>query len=76
MNTKTNHGPGQGAVQGTATIIQFPVGGRAAVAQHAAIAQHATVDRTQQDLPNVMYGSSWYHDAAIAQAVVPTKGRD
>ena len=62
MNTNIDRAP----AQRSATIIQFPVGGR------AAFAQHTTVDRAQQDLPNVMYGA-WYHDEAIAEAVAPKK---
>jgi hypothetical protein len=64
MNTNIDHAP----AQRSATIIQFPVGGRAALAQHTAI------DRAPQPLANVMYGSSWYHDEAIAQSVTPKKG--
>ena len=63
MNTNIDRAP----AQRSATIIQFPVGGR------AALAQHTTVDRAQPPLANVMYGSSWYHDEAIAEAVSPKK---
>ncbi len=60
MNTNLN----QGASQGSAVILQFPVGGRAAFTHHR---EQAAADRAPH-LPNVMYGSSWYHDEAIAQA--------
>ena len=58
----------QGAAQQSARIYQFPTGGRAGIAQHAA------VDRTMERNPDIMYGSAWYHDEAIAEIVAPTNG--
>jgi hypothetical protein len=71
MNTNIDQRTGQGSPQGSAIIIQFPVGGRAARSVHHA---ETAIDRTMQHNPNVMYGSSWYHDEAIAQSIAPTKG--
>ncbi|MCW5689364.1 MAG: DUF2735 domain-containing protein [Pseudolabrys sp.] len=45
----------------TATIYQFPVGGRAGLAQRAAF------DKPDM-LPTIAYGGSWYHDEAIREA--------
>lgn len=52
----------------TATIYQFPVGGRAGLAPRRSpeVARFA-------DLPNISYGSSWYHDEAIREAAEPRK---
>jgi hypothetical protein len=65
MNTNIDHTP----AQRSATIIQFPAGGRAGLSTYRADA----VDPTMQPNPNVMYGS-WYHDEAITQAAAPKKG--
>ena len=46
----------------SATIYQFPVGGRAGL----------TASRTGQDrhaeIPTIAFGGSWYHDEAIREA--------
>jgi hypothetical protein len=45
----------------TATIYQFPVGGRASVAR-----RHAEIKPMDfNDYPAVDFGSGWYHDDAI-----------
>jgi hypothetical protein len=67
MNTNIVHPTGQASAQGSATILQFPVGGRAGLSVPRA---ETTGERTLQNA-NVMYGSSWYHAAAIEQSVVP-----
>jgi hypothetical protein len=46
----------------TATIYQFPVGGRAGLARRSPEAARFA------DLPTVSYGSGWYHDEAIREA--------
>jgi hypothetical protein len=65
MNTNIDHAP----AQRSATIIQFPAGGRAGLSVHHDDGAQGAL----QDMPNVMYGNAWYHDAAIAQAVTPKK---
>ncbi|RYX97522.1 MAG: DUF2735 domain-containing protein [Bradyrhizobiaceae bacterium] len=50
-----------GSSQPTATIHQFPVGGRAALERRAG-------ELKVPDFPAVDFGSGWYHDDAIEQA--------
>ncbi|WP_137044629.1 DUF2735 domain-containing protein [Pseudolabrys sp. FHR47] len=52
----------------TATIYQFPVGGRAGLAP-----RRSPEAVRFADLPNISYGSSWYHDEAIREAAEPLK---
>lgn len=53
----------------SATIYQFPVGGRAGlVSKRAGFAGN---DRFA-DMPTIAYGSSWYHDEAIREAAGET----
>ena len=47
----------------SATILQFPVGGRASVTGRTA----ASVAQAPVDVPTVM-GGAWYHDEAIVRA--------
>lgn len=53
----------------TATIYQFPVGGRAGQAQRRGFdnPRYGGKDRVA-DMPNIAYGGSWYHDEAIREA--------
>lgn len=44
----------------TATIYQFPIGGRAALSRRPGEMRPA-------DYPAVDFGSGWYHDDAIAE---------
>ena len=46
----------------SATIYQFPAGGRAGLTRRAAF------DRAPETLPTISYGGSWYHDEAIREA--------
>jgi hypothetical protein len=66
MNTNNQHGQ----APGSAMILQFPVGGRAAYHNHR---EGAAVDRSPLQGLKVMYGSSWYHDEAIEQSLAPNK---
>jgi len=49
----------------SATIYQFPVGGRAGLAPKRP--GFNGKDRLA-DMPNIAYGGSWYHDEAIREA--------
>jgi hypothetical protein len=56
--------------QGSATIYQFPVGGRKAVTlrrEEANIAADAKLPR----LSGEIFGSAWYHEAAIQESKRP-----
>lgn len=56
----TNH---SGQNQSTATIYQFPVGGRACLT-----ARPGEIQPTDfRDYPAVDFGSGWYHDEAIKE---------
>lgn len=48
----------------TAKIYRFPSGGRAALGDCSA----EPVDEFALRVPRAVLGSSWYHDAAIAEA--------
>jgi hypothetical protein len=53
--------------QGSATIYQFPIGGRKAVAarrEEANIAADAKLPRVSGEI----FGSAWYHEAAIQES--------
>jgi hypothetical protein len=56
----SNHSDQQ---QPTATIYQFPVGGRAALSRHPGELKPADFS----NYPAVDFGSGWYHDDAIAE---------
>jgi hypothetical protein len=57
----------------TATIYQFPVGGRAGLAQRRGFEnQRFGMDRFA-DMPTIAYGGSWYHDEAIREAADKTR---
>ncbi|KIZ39880.1 MULTISPECIES: DUF2735 domain-containing protein [Rhodopseudomonas] len=48
--------------QGSARIYQFPVGGRAGLSS-----QFGATTPSATPLPNIVSGSSWYHEAAVAE---------
>ena len=48
----------------SATIYQFPVGGRAGLAPR----ERLDKARGSESLPTIIYGGSWYHDEAIREA--------
>jgi len=52
----------------TATIYQFPVGGRAGLAP-----RRSPEASRFSELPSVSYGSGWYHDEAIREAAETRK---
>jgi len=52
----------------TATIYQFPKGGRAGLPS-----RRSPEAARFADLPTVSYGSSWYHDEAIREAAETTR---
>ena len=60
MNTSWNHG--------SATIYQFPVGGRAALNGHRDAARPA-VDLGASRITEVAVGGSWYHEEAIQKSL-------
>lgn len=51
------------ALRETATIYQFPVGGRAGLTRGG-----LDKARGPESLPTIAYGGSWYHDEAIREA--------
>ncbi|WP_407518622.1 DUF2735 domain-containing protein [Methylobacterium oryzisoli] len=51
----------------SAKIYQFPAGGRAGAASVGAEAR-AAGEPSGPRLPPIVYGSGWYHDAAIQDA--------
>ncbi|HEY3893396.1 MAG TPA: DUF2735 domain-containing protein [Caulobacteraceae bacterium] len=57
MNTGLN--------QETATIYQFPVGGRSAVGQHGEPTNTADLATRVSE---IVCGSAWYHEAAIQES--------
>lgn len=59
MDTSLNHG--------SATIYQFPVGGRAALAGRRYDEVKTTTDLASSH-SEIVYGGSWYHEAAIQEA--------
>jgi Protein of unknown function (DUF2735) len=60
MNTSLNHG--------SATIYQFPAGGRAALAGRRYEAAHAVSDFASPRANAAGYGGNWYHEAAIEES--------
>lgn len=53
----------------TATIYQFPIGGRAAVRRPGEVKPA----EFRADYPAVDFGAGWYHDAAIEEATRKTE---
>jgi hypothetical protein len=51
----------------SAKIYQFPVGGRAAVALSRDMEKRRTTVKAERP-PKVVFGGSWYHEAAIEEA--------
>jgi hypothetical protein len=60
MDTSLNHG--------SATIYQFPVGGRAALAGHRYDEVKTTTDLASSRVSETICSGSWYHEAAIQEA--------
>ncbi len=60
MNTGLNHE--------SATIYQFPVGGRAALAGHRYGETKAVTDLAASHVNASAVSGSWYHEAAIQEA--------
>jgi len=60
MDTSLNHG--------SATIYQFPVGGRATLAGRRYDEVRTTPDLASSLVSEIVYGGSWYHEAAIQEA--------
>ena len=56
--------------RGSATIYQFPTGGRAGLGIHRDDAK-PTASLASPRLAKVAYGGAWYHEEAIAQDVPP-----
>jgi hypothetical protein len=52
----------------TATIYQFPVGGRAGLA-----GRRKAADQAAAPVNAIALGSSWYHEEAIRDAELPRK---
>ena len=57
---------------GTATIYQFPKGGRAALASRRDDDKHV-VEFVQAHAAKVAVGDCWYHEEAIREADRPRK---
>lgn len=51
----------------SAKIYQFPVGGRAALKRSSEEASITEAVAPEQ-APAIVYGSGWYHDAAVQEA--------
>ena len=60
MNTSLN--------QGSATIYQFPVGGRSALAAKRHDEIKTSADTAASRVSQVAVGGAWYHDAAIQES--------
>lgn len=58
--------------RGSATIYQFPTGGRAGLSDHRSAAEQAA-EQAARNLPKIAFGSSWYHEAAVEEADRPRK---
>lgn len=56
-----------GGVRPSATIYQFPAGGKA-FRSRSRDAVYATAADAASDLPRVDFGSGWYHEAALRDA--------
>ncbi len=55
-------------VRETATIVQFPVGGRAGLARRDDFKRAAS-----PRVADIAYGGSWYHDEAVREAELARK---
>ncbi len=60
MNTSLNHG--------SATIYQFPAGGRAALGGRRHEAVKTATDLASSRVSEAACGGSWYHEAAIQES--------
>jgi hypothetical protein len=60
MDTSLNHG--------SATIYQFPIGGRSALAGRRYDEVKTATDLASSRVGETVYGGSWYHEAAIQEA--------
>ncbi|AUC96729.1 MULTISPECIES: DUF2735 domain-containing protein [Bradyrhizobium] len=58
---------GQGQIQGSATIYQFPVGGRAALGGRR-YGEARTAHELSAEVETSACSESWYHQAAIDDA--------
>ena len=67
MDTSLNHG--------SATIYQFPVGGRSALAGHRYDQVKTAADLASSRVSETVYGGSWYHEAAIQESSKPVRER-
>jgi hypothetical protein len=65
MDTSLSHG--------SATIYQFPVGGRAALAGRRYDEAKTATDLPSSRVSEIAYGGSWYHEAAIQEATQPVR---
>jgi hypothetical protein len=54
--------------QGSATIYQFPAGGRAALGGRSYGEAKSTVDKDTPRVNEVVCSGSWYHEEAIREA--------
>lgn len=59
----------------TAKIYQFPVGGRAALRADARVVAPSEDLATPPRASRVVFGGSWYHDAAIQEAAEQPRKR-
>jgi hypothetical protein len=60
MNTSLN--------QGSATIYQFPAGGRAGLSARRQVETQAPVELASSRVSEIAVGGAWYHDAAIQES--------
>jgi len=60
MNTSLNYG--------SAKIYQFPAGGRAALGGRRLEDTKTVTDLASSRVSEIVYGSSWYHEAAIQES--------
>ncbi len=60
MTTSRNHG--------SATIYQFPAGGRSALGGHRYEETKAAADLAPTPVSEAASGSGWYHEAAIQES--------
>jgi Protein of unknown function (DUF2735) len=61
MNTSLN--------EGSATIYQFPAGGRAALGGRRASEAKSSIDQNTLRLNETVSSGSWYHEEAIRESV-------
>ncbi len=59
----------------SATIYQFPAGGRAGLAGQGTAPKRAGFAGNERfaEMPTIAYGGSWYHDEAIREAAEKTR---